>query len=51
MSSDIIFVMRTDLPPPRRGLQQAENGSIWYLSADYPQQVKEAAAAELGSQW
>ena len=51
MSSDIIFIMRTDLPPPRRGLQQAENGSIWYLSADYPQQVKEAAAIELGSQW
>lgn len=51
MSSDIIFVMRTDLPPPRRGRQPAENGGIWYLSADYPQQLKEAAAAEQGSQW
>ncbi|MGI9535931.1 MAG: alpha/beta hydrolase [Desulfocapsaceae bacterium] len=51
MSSDIIFIMRTDLPPQRRGLQPAEVSSLWYLSADYPQQVKEAAANELGSQW
>lgn len=51
MSSDIIFVMRTDLPPRRRGLQPAEVGGLWYLSADYPEQVKEAAATELDSQW
>ncbi len=50
-SSDIIFIMRTDLPPQDRGLQPAELGSLWYLSADYPQQVKEAATSELGSQW
>ena len=51
MSSDIIFAMRTDLPPRRRGLQPAEVGGLWYLSADYPEKVKEAAAAELDSQW
>ena len=51
MSSDIIFVMRTDLPPGRRGLQPAETSGLWYLSAEYPQQVKEAAAVELDGQW
>ena len=51
MSSDIMFLMRTDLPPERRGLQPAEIGGLWYLSADYPRRVKEAAATELGDQW
>jgi hypothetical protein len=51
MSSDIMFLMRTDLPPERRGLQPAEIAGLWYLSADYPRRVREAAAAELGDQW
>lgn len=51
MSSDIMFLMRTDLPPERRGLQPAEIAGLWYLSADYPRRVREAAATELGDQW
>jgi esterase/lipase superfamily enzyme len=51
MSSDIIFSLRTDLPPGRRGLQPAEISGLWYLSPEYPESVREAAAKELGSQW
>ncbi len=51
MSSDIIFAMRTNLPPARRGLQTTETGSIWYLSTDYPQRVQDAVRTEIGSQW
>lgn len=51
MSSDIIFVMRTDLPPNRRGLQSAESNGLWYLPGDYPARVRKAARTELGDQW
>lgn len=51
MSSDIIFLMRTDLPPHRRGLSEAELEGIWYLSDDYPEKIREAAEAELKGQW
>ncbi|MFT5728897.1 MAG: esterase/lipase superfamily enzyme [Desulforhopalus sp.] len=51
VSSDIIFLMRTDLPPHRRGLQASEYDDVWYLSPDYPQSVQEAVRTELGSQW
>ena len=51
MSSDIIFIMRTDLPPSRRGLSPAELEGIWYLSADYPEKIRKAAEVELEGQW
>jgi esterase/lipase superfamily enzyme len=51
MSSDIMFLMRTDLPPDRRGLQPTEITGLWYLSADYPRRVRDAAATEIGDQW
>lgn len=51
MSSDIIFLMRTDLPPSRRGLSFAEVEGIWYLSSDYPEKIKRAAQIELDGQW
>ncbi|BHH83631.1 hypothetical protein LA52FAK_19200 [Desulforhopalus sp. 52FAK] len=51
MSSDIIFLMRTDLPPARRGLTPADQDSIWYLPSDYPNQIRAAAKAELEGQW
>jgi len=51
MSSDIIFLMRTDLPPSRRGLSPAELEGIWYLSADYPEKIRKAAKVELKGQW
>jgi esterase/lipase superfamily enzyme len=51
MSSDIIFLMRTDLPPSRRGLSAAELEGVWYLSADYPEKIRKAAEIELDGQW
>ena len=51
MSSDIIFIMRTDLPPSLRGLSPAELEGIWYLSADYPEKIRKAAEVELEGQW
>lgn len=51
MSSDIVFIMRTDLPPHRRGLQPAEIDGLWFFSADYPHRVRKAAKEELGDQW
>ena len=51
MSSDIIFLMRTDLTPSRRGLSPAEMEGIWYLSADYPEKIRKAAEVELEGQW
>ena len=51
MSSDIIFLMRTDLPPARRGLSPAELEGVWYLSSDYPEKIRKAAKTELEGQW
>jgi len=51
MSSDIIFLMRTNLPPHRRGLSSTELEGIWYLAEDYPKKIREAAEKELRGQW
>ena len=51
MSSDIIFLMRTNLPPHRRGLSPTELEGIWYLAEDYPEKIQEAAEIELKGQW
>jgi len=51
MSSDIIFLMRTDLPPSRRGLSSTEVEGVWYLSPDYPEKIRRAAEIELDGQW
>lgn len=51
MSSDIVFLMRTDLPPHRRGLTPTEVEGIWALPADYPRKVRHAARVALGKQW
>lgn len=51
ISSDIIFILRTDLPPDRRGLTETELQSIWYLSYDYPEKIRQAAKTELQGQW
>ena len=51
MSSDIIFLMRTNLPPHRRGLSPTELEGIWYLAEDYPKKIQEAAEIELKGQW
>jgi hypothetical protein len=51
MSSDIIFLMRIDLPPHRRGLSPTELEGIWFLSHDYPEKIQKAAEKELKGQW
>ncbi len=51
VSSDIMFLLRTDLPAHRRGLSAAEMEGIWFLSTDYPDKVKKAAEIELQGQW
>jgi esterase/lipase superfamily enzyme len=51
MSSDIIFLMRTDLPPSRRGLSATEREGIWYLSPDYPEKIRLSAEIELKGHW
>jgi len=51
MSSDIIFLMRTDLPPAARGLTSSQMEGIWYLSSDYPEKAREAVKTELKGQW
>lgn len=49
MSSDILFLLRTDLPPERRALSASEDNGIWYFSPDYPDAVRQAAQRELMS--
>ncbi len=50
-SSDIIFLLRTDLPAQRRGLAPADLDSVWYLNHEYPERVRKAAKKELKGQW
>ncbi len=50
-SSDIIILLRTDLPTEHRGLTFSENKNFWYLSDDYPEKVRKAVDAKLGKQW
>lgn len=51
MSSDIIFLMRTDLPAGLRGLSAAEAEGLWYLSPDYPEKIRRAAETALRRPW
>jgi esterase/lipase superfamily enzyme len=50
-SSDVIFLMRTDLPPHQRGLSPAAQAGVWYLSTDYPERVIDAARTQLDGKW
>ncbi len=50
-SSDIIFLLRTDLPARQRGLESSELEGVWYLTHDYPERVRRAAKKELEGQW
>ena len=50
-SSDIIFLLRTDLPAKYRGLRLSDTEGIWYLSQEYPSQVRNAVRRELQDQW
>jgi len=50
-SSDIIFLLRTDLPARQRGLESSDLEGVWYLTHDYPERVRRAAKKELEGQW
>lgn len=50
-SSDIVLLLRTNLPPHLRGLSSAELEGVFYMSPDYPEQVRKAIRKELGSSW
>lgn len=50
-SSDVILLMRTNLPPARRGLSVSEHPELWYLGSDYPESVRRAVHRELQGQW
>ncbi len=50
-SSDIVFLLRTDLPARHRGLTPSDTEGIWYLSEEYPNQVRSAVQRELDGQW
>lgn len=51
ISSDMIFLLRTDLPAARRGLSPADVEGVWYLAPDYPERIVTAANRELQGQW
>lgn len=50
-SSDIIFLLRTDLPSHRRGLTPSDLHQVWFFGPDYPRRVRDAARKELEGQW
>lgn len=45
-SSDIMFLMRKDLPAHRRGLSPADQKGVWSLPADYPHRLTRAVRRE-----
>ena len=50
-SSDIIFLLRTDLTAEDRGLNSSDADGVWYLSGEYPTQVRDAALKALQGEW
>jgi hypothetical protein len=50
-SSDIVFLLRTDLPAEQRGLIGAGLNRVWYLPDDYPERIRRAAEKELNGLW
>ena len=50
-SSDIIILLRTDLPAKHRGLSYSELEDFWYLSDEYPSRVRKAVAEKLKNRW
>lgn len=51
-SSDILFLLRTDLPAVKRGLQLSDSeDGVWYLAPEYPESVRGAAEGALKGQW
>ncbi len=50
-SSDVIFLLRTDLPAEKRGLVPSGGGDVWYLDGSYPDRIRRAAEQQLRGQW
>jgi esterase/lipase superfamily enzyme len=50
-SSDIVVLLRTDLPPHRRGLSPSELEGVYYMSPEYPEDVRESLRRELQGSW
>ncbi len=50
-SSDIMFLLRSDLSASRRGLTASGIEDVWYLSEEYPRQVRQAIKHEFDGQW
>lgn len=50
-SSDVILLMRTNLPPWQRGLSASDSAALWYMDRDYPDNVRNAARRALKGQW
>lgn len=50
-SSDIIFLLRTDLTAEDRGLNSSDFDGVWYLPGAYPTQVRDAALKALQGEW
>lgn len=50
-SSDIVFLIRTELLPHGRGLEPADHPGVWFFGPSYPQSVRKAAKQTFDSQW
>lgn len=50
-SSDVMLLLRTDLPPLERALSAAEVRGLYYMNADYPDSVREQTRKILGGTW
>ncbi|MFT5699119.1 MAG: esterase/lipase superfamily enzyme [Desulforhopalus sp.] len=50
-SSDIMFLLRTDLPAKDRGLSLSDIAGVWYLPVAYPSQVRQAVKEVLKGEW
>ncbi|WP_076428602.1 alpha/beta hydrolase [Aquipseudomonas alcaligenes] len=51
VSSDVILLMRTNLPPAQRALTISEHPAVWYMPPDYPGRVRDATRQILRGQW
>lgn len=51
VSSDVILLMRTNLPPAERALTMGDHPAVWFMQTDYPVEVRNATRKVLGGQW
>lgn len=51
VSSDVILLMRTNLPPEERALTMGDHPAVWFMQPDYPTAVRNATRKALKGQW